>query len=232
MITEEAVDERARIERTYRAYDADAAWSARYRSDDPANRKMVATMRSTYDRVGRPLPVTGRVLDLGCGAGTAIARHVVSRWVASGDVTLLGADLLEFRLAGLGAPYAGRAAADAARLPYVGGSFDAVVCSTLFSSVLDPELRAAIAAEIARVVRPEGFIAWYDMRRPNPRNRNVVPIGRAELRRLFPGFALHLRSTTVLPPLARRLPWAYGALDRAGALHSHFVGVIARAGTA
>ena len=48
--------------------------------------------------------------------------------------------------------------------PWPTGSFDVVVASTLFSSVLDPGLRDAIAEECLRVLRPKGVVLWYDMR--------------------------------------------------------------------
>ena len=54
--------------------------------------------------------------------------------------------------------------ANAAELPFPDGEFDLVTHFTCLSSVLDPGLRAAIAAEMWRVVRPGGVVLSFDMR--------------------------------------------------------------------
>ena len=66
-------------------------------------------------------------------------------------------------------------------------------------------MRRRAAAEMLRVVRPGGVILWYDVRHPNPRNRDLVPIGRREIRAVFPGCEIDFATATLLPPLARRL---------------------------
>ena len=84
-------------------------------------------------------------------------------------------------------------------------SFDIVSQFTVFTSILSPELRRAIAAEMIRVTRPGGVVLWYDFRVNNPRNDQVRRVGARELRELFPGCEVHLRPTTLAPPVARRL---------------------------
>ena len=107
---------------------------------------------------------------------------------------------------------------------------DAVVFSTVLSSVIDPIDRARVAREALRVVRPRGAIVCYDARVPNPWNRQVRAISRAELGRLFPGCELEARSITLLPPLARRLGRAtslvYPKLASLAPLRTHAVAVI------
>ena len=75
----------------------------------------------------------------------------------------------------------------------------------MFSSILDPRVRAAVAAEILRVVRPSGMVLWYDMRVRNPGNRDVRGISAKEVRRLFPGATVHVQSATLAPPLVRAI---------------------------
>jgi len=100
---------------------------------------------------------------------------------------------------------------------------------TLFSSILDPALRRRIAAEMLRVARPDATLVWYDMRYPNPWNREVQPIRRAELSELFPGVAFRVSSVTLLPPLARALaplsPGLCRALQALPLLRSHYLAV-------
>jgi hypothetical protein len=75
---------------------------------------------------------------------------------------------------------------------------------TVFSSILDPAMRRAVAGEMARVLRPGGLVVSYDFRVARDR-RNTRPLRAAELSTLFPGFALDARRVTLIPPLARML---------------------------
>ena len=62
-----------------------------------------------------------------------------------------------------------------------------VLQSTVFTSIQDDGLKAQVAAEMMRVVRPDGLILWYDFRVNNPRNPDVTGVGKTEILRLFPG---------------------------------------------
>ena len=87
-----------------------------------------------------------------------------------------------------------------------------------------------VARSIARVVASRGIIVWYDMRYPNPWNRNIRPMTKSRIRELFPSFELQLKSLTVLPPLARHLGRRtnsiYPLLDAVPMLHSHYLGFL------
>jgi demethylmenaquinone methyltransferase / 2-methoxy-6-polyprenyl-1,4-benzoquinol methylase len=103
-----------------------------------------------------------RVLDVATGpAGIALA--VAARC----DAQVVGVDLNEpmlraglanVRRSGFG-PRMGLAVANAARLPFADGSFDAVMFSYLLRYVDDP---AATVAELARCLRPGGTLASLD----------------------------------------------------------------------
>jgi ubiquinone/menaquinone biosynthesis C-methylase UbiE len=116
-------------------------------------------------------------------------------------------------------------------LPVVGESVNAVVLSTVFSSIINRADRQRVAAEAIRVLRPGGVILSYDLRLWSPRNRQVRPIGRAELTRLFPKAAIKTYSMTLLPPLARRLGKAtdalYGPLVAVPPLRTHLFTLVA-----
>ena len=79
--------------------------------------------------------------------------------------------------------------------------------------------------------RPGGAILWYDFIW-NPRNRATLGIGKAELTRLFPGFALDVERATLLPPLARlvapRSPMAAALLGSLPPLRGHLLGLLRR----
>lgn len=102
-------------------------------------------------------------------------------------------------------PHADLRAGDAVDLPWEDESFDLVVVSLVFTSILSQEVRRLIADNVTRVLRPGGALLWYDFRVDNPRNRNVKGIRRAEILDLFPGLKGDVRSLTLAPPLSRAI---------------------------
>jgi ubiquinone/menaquinone biosynthesis C-methylase UbiE len=117
-------------------------------------------------------------------------------------------------------------------LEFEDDSFDLVLCYTLFSSILDRAVAARVAAEIERVLKVGGAIVWYDLRYPNPGNRNVRAMPAAEVVLTFRTLQASLRTVTLIPPLARCLgrmaPVAYPALARISALRSHVIGLLVK----
>jgi SAM-dependent methyltransferase len=118
----------------------------------------------TVDFTKFPIKPGDRVLDLGCGAG----RHAFEAYrrgarVVAADLDVkelppVNAMLAAMRDAGEAAPPAAAAAlpADATRLPFADGSFDAVIAAEILEHVPDD---VAAMAEIARVLRPGGTAA-------------------------------------------------------------------------
>jgi ubiquinone/menaquinone biosynthesis C-methylase UbiE len=62
---------------------------------------------------------------------------------------------------------------NAAILEYSDESFDVVIQSTVFTSVLDINVKRQMASEMCRVLKPEGLILWYDYHVNNPWNADV-----------------------------------------------------------
>jgi len=152
------------------------------------------------------LPLADRsMLDVGCGTGAWIRQFV--RWGAQPEL-LTGIDLLadDVAEARRRVPAGVRLeVGNAAELPFPTASFDVVLQSTVFSSVLDPNVRRKIASEMLRVLKPEGLILWYDFHVNSPRNPHVRRVTRREIRELFPGCRIDLRRITLAPPLMRWL---------------------------
>jgi SAM-dependent methyltransferase len=169
------------------------------------------------------------IADIGCGAGQWLLEFL--QWGAVSR-NLHGIDLLEDRIAQARQrlPEVDLHCGDARRLPWADGSFDLLTQFTVFSSVLDGGVRAAIASEMRRVVRTGGHIFWYDCRYSNPGRAAVRGLNRNDVRKLFPGCSFRFASTTLAPPLSRliaRRSWAAAAaLESLGFTRTHLAALI------
>lgn len=145
-----------------------------------------------------------RLLEIGCGDGWWL-RKFVEYGFRPGN--LIGVELLpeRARRARELSPNIRVELGDASRLGHGDGSFDLVLQSTVFSSILDAPMRRRVAGEMLRVARPGGAVIWYDMRVDNPRNPDVRGLRRPEIMALFPGCRSRFHRTTLAPPLSRRL---------------------------
>ena len=121
---------------------------------------------------------------------------------------------------------------DACEMPWASETSRLVIASTVFTSVLDSDLRRRLAAEIYRVLEPGGALLWYDFRVDNPRNPNVRGIGRRELRSIFPQLSGEVRSLTLAPPLTRFVaPWSHWlatTLESLPFLRTHLMAVLVK----
>jgi ubiquinone/menaquinone biosynthesis C-methylase UbiE len=177
-----------------------------------------------------PLDET-RILDVGCGTGGWLVDF--ESWGAK-QSHLAGIEINPGRLARARARPrdADLKDGDGVTLPWPDRSFELVMQSTVFTSILDSEMRRVLAAEMCRVLTPGGSILWYDFFRNNPRNPDVRGVRAGEIRRLFPGFACHYRRVTLAPPITRRLAplsWTSALiLDHARLLATHYLGLFHR----
>ena len=171
-----------------------------------------------------------RVLDLGCGDGAlATNRALLGR-----PTEWIGLDLRPevIEIARARFPDLTFLVASADAVPLEDASLDAIVARVLFSSLPSARLEVEVAHEIARLLRPGGWLVWLDLRYPNPWNAAVHPLSRRHIAGLFPGWSQDLRSAGLLPPVARRLGRMTGALYPVLAamppLRSHLVGRLRR----
>jgi ubiquinone/menaquinone biosynthesis C-methylase UbiE len=168
------------------------------------------------------------ILEVGCGSGGMLQRLV---GLGADSARLAGVDLVEDRIemARRRFPTADFRVGSAHELPFEDASFDLVSQLTLFSSVVDPKLRSAIAVEMLRVLRPGGRILWYDAHRATP-DPAFVPIPAADLARLFPGCRIVSRAATLrwwlIERVVPRSRLAGLLLERMPWLCSHTVAVI------
>lgn len=189
-------------------------------------RRVLNLLRKTSSRVIS----AGRILEVGCGTGLWI-RDLI-RWGADpGHIT--GVELLQERVleaqrlcpAGVSVH-----CGNAATLVFPDNAFDLVIQSTVFTSILDGEVRRELAREMLRVLKPEGIILWYDFHVNNPWNANVRGVPGYEIRSLFPKCQVQLSRITLAPPLVRILApvsWmACHLLSLVPFLCTHYLGII------
>lgn len=227
--------EAERIERVYGRYRSSPSHVARHASANPGNQAIVAERDRTVDALLAEFgmaPLGGRrVLDVGCGFGHELARMEA---LGARPADMIGVDLVPERVdhARQAFPLIDFRVGNAAALEFPDESFHVVLCYTLFSSILDDETARRVAAGVERVLSPGGALAWFDIRYPNPANRNLRAVSRRTVRALFPTLTPHLRTVTLLPPLARRLggltPVAYPMLARVAVLRSHLAGLLVK----
>lgn len=161
-------------------------------------------LRLLVEQGCRPLEKR-RIFEVGCGTGAWLRDFI--RWGARPE-NLAGIDILPDSLAearSLCPASVQLRCGSAAALEFPDGTFDLVLQSTAFTSILEAETKAQIAREMQRLVKPDGLILWYDFRIDNPRNSDVRGVGKSEIRHLFADCRIVLKPITLAPPLARFL---------------------------
>ena len=171
-----------------------------------------------------------RVLEVGCGHGLRLRQLI--KWGAQPE-NLVGVDLLPDAIAEAKrlCPAEVRLfCGDAVVLDFPDAAFDLIVQSTVFTSILDAGMKQHLAREMLRVLKPGGFIIWYDFFVDNPQNPNVRAVTKEEIRGLFPGCQIELQRTILAPPISRKLaPYCWTLcylLERIPWLRTHYLGVI------
>ncbi|MBX3606833.1 MAG: class I SAM-dependent methyltransferase [Piscinibacter sp.] len=169
-----------------------------------------------------------RVLDVGCGFGLEFANLL--RWGVQPQA-LYGVDLMHERLlAARRASVAALVQGSITALPFPAASFDLVSQNVVFSSIVDAEARRAGAAEMLRVLRPGGWLLWYDACRTRAADPHFRAVPRADVEALFPGVRWHFASLTSDIGVTRRLQrwlggWSLSLLDAAGIARTHLLGL-------
>jgi ubiquinone/menaquinone biosynthesis C-methylase UbiE len=185
---------------------------------------------AVLDRFGLAALKSKTILEVGCGTGQWLRDSI--KWGARPE-NITGIDLLldrAKRARELCPPAVGIQCASAAQLPFCSEKFDLVLQATVFTSILDEELKYQVAAEMLRVVKFDGLILWYDYHVSNPWNKDVRGVKRRQIYQLFPSCRIDLERITLLPPLARILaPYSYLScyfLEKVPLLCTHYLGVI------
>lgn len=229
------MDELERAGDRYRERDASAAltgfWTLRNPAVLHAAQERERAVLRLFDRCGVDL-AGARVLDVGCGLGVEFANLL--RWGAPVQ-GLVGIDPMHSRLlAARERSGAALAQASGAALPFADASFDLVCQNVVFSSIVDAATRRAAAAEMRRVLRPGGWLLWYDACRSRSRDAHFRSVPRAEVEALFPDVDWRFETLTSDIGLALRArrwfgAWSVAVLDATGLARTHLLGLGRRA---
>jgi ubiquinone/menaquinone biosynthesis C-methylase UbiE len=102
-----------------------------------------------------------RILDVGCGAGYWL-RAFVELDVRPEDLVGIDVSDVRFEFARAKNPLIALRQTDGITIPYDDGCFNLVTQFVTFSTMLSAALRIRVAGEISRVVKPGGFVFWWD----------------------------------------------------------------------
>ncbi len=146
-----------------------------------------------------------RLVEVGCGTGGNLVELLR---IGFAPENLAGVELLPERSEAARRvlpPTVQITLGDASTLEVPPGGVDLVFQSVVFSSLLDPDFQAHLAARMWEWVRPGGAVLWYDFTWNNPRNPDVRGVSLRRVRELFPAGEVRHTRVTLAPPIARRV---------------------------
>lgn len=168
---------------------------------------------------------TRSLLEIGCGTGDDLLLLIR---LGFDPARLVGSELLEERVrrARHRLPAALRLEhGDAAELDLAEASFDVVMQSTVFTSLLDDDFQRRLADRMWALTKPGGGVLWCDFVYDNPRNPDVRGVPVSRIRELFPAARGRYWKIGLAPPISRRVtrihPALYGAFNAIPALRTH-----------
>ena len=96
----------------------------------------------------------------------------------------------------------------------VADKYDYIHQSTVFSSILSEELRRQLAEKMWAMLKPGGYIIWYDFVYNNPQNDQVRKVTQKEVLKLFPqAVNTEFHKITLAPPIGRRVGKLYSLFN-------------------
>lgn|GEM_PF-1173535 len=168
-----------------------------------------------------------KIVEAGCGYGEK-TRLLIELGAEPGDISAFDADAEALREADRTIKGPVFTLTDGTTLPYPNDTFDVAILF-LYMSVLEPaNTRPRAANEITRVLRPGGYIIWYDtMEKGGGYLWGLEP---KEIESLFHGYEPALRRFGLRYRWATRTVYksfeAARLLARTGLAKSHVIGIL------
>jgi SAM-dependent methyltransferase len=156
------------VERSRRTYDSyedrglyDTDWAAFDEAEAAYRSRQALTLATLMREAGfRDLRAL-RILDVGCGRGRQV-RGFVDMGADPADIQGIDVHEPSLAVARSLAPQLTFSLFDGCTIPTPADSFDLVTQHVVFSSIALPELRRHLAGEMVRVLRPGGYVFWWD----------------------------------------------------------------------
>jgi SAM-dependent methyltransferase len=149
-------------------------------------------------------PASGRLLDIGCGGGTAAGALIQMGFAPD---NLYGIDLLPEHIADAKRKYSGchYTVGDGRQIAYPDGFFDVALEFGVFIR-LPEEQTVPMAREMARVLKPGGFVLLIDWRYGHPTRKDYYALSKRRRAVLFSGLEPFAAIPgALLPPVGRAL---------------------------
>ena len=169
-----------------------------------------------------------KILEIGCGNASFLYEMLTYKASLN---NLYGLELIQGRARSTKGcfKHAKITIADAQHLPLEDNSMHIILQSMVFSSILDLQIKQRIARDILRVLKPHGYLIWYDFW-INLTNAHTKGITLSDIRDLFPGCQITWRRIMLAPPIAHRIvPYSWTLsllLHNLRLLNSHYVVLI------
>ena len=219
-----------RILRVYNRYMDQSRSKNKWSSSNTGNRIIYNERRSNISQIIHDLDIrltSKNILDVGCAGGNIFN---LLQNLGAKDENIYGIDVRNDRLkeAKKLFPASNFMQMDARELHFDDATFDIVFTFTIFSSIIEKEIRMEIADEIYRVLKPNGIIIYYDIRYDNPFNSNIKKMTHDDIKYFFPNMIIKLKPITILPPFIRALGKTsialYPFLAKLDFLKTHYIG--------
>lgn len=168
-----------------------------------------------------------KIVEAGCGYGEK-TRLLIELGAEAGNISAFDADVEVLRVAGHTIKGPVFTLTDGTTLPYPNDTFGVAVLF-LYMSVLEPaSIRPRAANEITRVLRPDGYIIWYDTTEKG--GGDLWGLEPKEIESLFHGYEPELRRFGLRYRWATRTVYksfeAARLLARTGLAKSHVIGTL------